>query len=265
MKKAGIADVLGEIDERYIAEAHADRPRRRIGLRICILAACLCLLIGGTTAYAASGQGAWITAIFTHREESGYDLALDVARIADSELSAELRAVGRVIVRQYKDSKPYDSHYPGSWYKSFDASADARDFVGYAPLIGLDWMPEEGGTQLSVTGTPDGRLQWVHLETEYTVGSIHLQAFTWLYTEHYTGDLTTGLRAAEEVSFTETEETNAAGRTWLLVRSSPMESGWAGLDGYLVRDGILYKLHIAHLPEDTAEAERLMREWADCF
>lgn len=264
MKKEEFAVLLGEIDERYITEA--DRlPRRPLGLRWIIVAACFCLLIGGTTVYAASEHGTWITALFTHREESGYDLAMDIRKIDDSELSAELRALDSVIVQQYKDSKPYDSKFPGSWYKHFDSAADARAFIGYPPLVGLDWGLEETQTTLSVYGMPDGRLQWVHLETDYAVGDIWLQAFSQIYTEHYAGELSTGSRAAEEISFTQTEETSASGHPWLKIASSPMESGWAGLDGYLVRDGVLYRLHIAYLAKDAAEAERLMLDWANCF
>ena len=265
MKKEEFADLLGEIDAQYVAEAHAAQARRPARLRWSILAACLCLLIGGTTVYAASGHGVWITDIFTDREESGYDLAMDMRTIDDSELSAELRALGSVIVQQYKDSKPYDSIWPGSYYKSFDSSAEARAFIGYKPLVRLDWELEETSTQLHVTGWRDGRLQWINLETDYVVGNIRLQAYTHLFTEHYGGDMFTGLRTTEEISFTPTDETNISGLPWLFVRSSPMESGWSGLDGYLVRDGVLYKLHIAYLAKDAAEAERLMFEWANCF
>ncbi len=264
MKKEEFSTLLGEIDARYITEADTlPRPSHR--LRWTLLAACLCLFLGGTTVYAASSHGAWITDLFTDRDESGYDLALMIEKIDTDTLSPQLRAVGSIIVRQYRESQPYDSHYPGSWDKAFSSAAEARDYIGCKALIGLDWALEETQTQLNVMGTPDGKLQSIHLETDYTVGDIRLQAYTQLYTEHYTGELTTGLRAAEEISFTPTEETNDVGLPWLLVRSSPMESGWAGLDGYLVRDGVLYKLHIAYLAKDAAEAEGLMRQWADCF
>lgn len=265
MKKEDFADLLGEINTQYVAEAHAAQPRRPAQLRWGILAACLCLLIGGTTVYAASGHGVWITGMFAGDDEWGYDLALMIEKIDTNELSPKLRAVGSVIVQQYKDYEWYDSHYPGSWDNDFYTSAAARQYIGYTPLVALDWELEETRTHLSVLGTPEGKLQTIHLDTDYTVGDIRLQAASVIYTDHYTGELTTFLRTAEDVTFTQTEETNASGLPWLFVRSSPMESGWAGLDGYLVRDGVLYKLHIAYLEKDAAEAERLMFEWANCF
>lgn len=170
-----------------------------------------------------------------------------------------------MIVQQFDNYQWYDSNYPGSWDKDFTTSAAARQYIGYTPLVVLDWEREETRSHLSVMGTPAGKLQSIHLETYYVVGDIRLQAFSQIYTEHYTGDLNTGLRTAEEISFTQTEETNASGLPWLFVRSSPMESGYAGLNGYLVRDGVLYWLHIAYLAKDAAEAERLMFAWANCF
>lgn len=258
-------DALGDIRDDYVEAARQPAARRPAWLKWGLVAACVCLLVGATTVYAASGHGAWIVEMFTGRDESGYDLGLMIERVSTDEFSAELRAVGREIVQQYKDSKPYDSGLPGSWNKTFDTAAEARDFVGYAPLVGLGWALAETGTMLSVEGLPDGRLRWVHLETGYQVGDIRLQAFSQIYTEHYSGDLSTGIRAAEGITYTQSEQVNAAGLSYLVVVSTPMASGYAGLDGYLVRDGVLYSLHIAYLEKDAAEAERLMGEWANCF
>ena len=42
-----------------------------------------------------------------------------------------------------------------------------------------------------------------------------------------------------------------------------LESGYAGLDGYLVQDGVLYHLHLSFRQEEAGRAEDLLHQWAE--
>ena len=50
-----------------------------------------------------------------------------------------------------------------------------------------------------------------------------------------------------------------------IITSTALESGYLGMDGHIVRDGILYNLHIAYKQQDTEQAEDLLHQWAEQF
>lgn len=50
-----------------------------------------------------------------------------------------------------------------------------------------------------------------------------------------------------------------------MIEETALESGYMGMDGYLVEDCVLYNLHIAHLKKDTEQAKKRLHQWADLF
>nr|WP_326126308.1 hypothetical protein [uncultured Oscillibacter sp.] len=259
-------------DPAYV-QAAADAPpeRRRPRLRRALLgAACVCLL---ASAAAAAGGGTWLLDSFTARGapgsdliQSGYDLAADVEKFPASALTGDIREAGEEIARQFENYDPTSSWYPGTLLRThFPSAAEARAYIGLDALRGLDWDLEETRTALDVTGDPQGYLQRVQLETDYEVEGVQLQAFATVFTEDSDDTVVIGTRTTEDVAFSESLRTSAGGRRYQVITDTGLASGYYGMDGYLVEDGVLYSLHLAYLKEDEALAESLLCQWADLF
>lgn len=75
----------------------------------------------------------------------------------------------------------------------------------------------------------------------------------------------TGVVAAEEIEFTESNFTTSHGVPWLMVSGTPNESGYWARSGYLVWDGVLYSLNIPCGEGYEKQAEALLYQWADSF
>lgn len=259
-------------DPAYV-QAAADAPpeRRRPRLRRALLgAACVCLL---ASAAAAAGGGTWLLDSFTARgapgsdfTQSGYDLAADVEKFPVSALTGDIRGAGEEIARQFENYDPASSWYPGTLRRThFPSAAEAREYIGLDALRGLDWDLEETRTTLDVTGDPQGRLLRIQLETDYEVEDIRLQTFAAIFTEDSEDMAVIGTRTTEDVAFSESLRTSAGGRRYQVITDTGLASGYYGMDGYLVEDGVLYSLHLAYLKEDEALAESLLCQWADLF
>ena len=54
-------------------------------------------------------------------------------------------------------------------------------------------------------------------------------------------------------------------RRYQVITDTGLASGYYGMDGYLVEDGVLYSLHLAYVKEDEALAESLLCRWAELF
>ena len=67
------------------------------------------------------------------------------------------------------------------------------------------------------------------------------------------------------MEFTESYYTTPKGIPLHIIESTALESGYMGLDGYLIKGGVLYNLHIAYLEKDKEQAKALLYEWADLF
>lgn len=260
-------------DPAYV-QAAADAPaeRRRPRLRRALLgAACVCLL--ASAAAVAAGGGTWLLDSFTARRapgadltQSGYDLAADVEKFPVSALTGEIREAGEEIARQFENYDPASSWHPATLRRThFPSAAEARTYIGLDALRGLDWDLEETQTTLDVTGDPQGHLLRIGLETDYEVEGVRLQAFAAIFTEDSEDTVVIGTRTTEDVAFSESLRTSAGGRRYQVITDTGLASGYYGMDGYLVEDGVLYSLHLAYLKDDEALAESLLRQWADLF
>lgn len=105
----------------------------------------------------------------------------------------------------------------------------------------------------------------VSVETLYTVGDIRLQFFATIYTAHTDGEITVSTATTENVGFSEAFHTTESGKTLHVIAQTALESGYIGMDGYLVEGGVLYHLRIAYLEKDATEAADLLQQWADLF
>ncbi|MBQ8558944.1 MAG: hypothetical protein IJ439_03045 [Tyzzerella sp.] len=268
---------LTNVSDEYIEEAvnavldKAIVKRKKIRYLV-PLAACLILVFSAFTVLAKTSWGTRIIDMFTSRtesgpcySESGYDLSVDIKKVPISQLQGDVRQVSEIIAEQFDNYEPWDSWYPGSWYKEFPSSAEAIAFVGLKSLESLDWNLKELNTSLSVTGNAEGELQSLDIETDYKVEDIRLQAYSRIYTENYTDEIIFGIRTTEDISFTEAYYTTDNGLQCHIVTSTALESGYLSKEGYVVKNGVLYSLHIAYLEKDAKQAEELMCQWAELF
>lgn len=261
------------VEPEYI-EAADSKPAKKTHIwKKLGIAACFCLLFGTITAAATGAFGTRLIRSFTaspkssDEEESGYELALLVDRKPINSFSEEIQSLKKTFIKQFKESVPWSSFYPGSYYQSFSTSAEACNYIGLPGLKSVEWEGmDDDCCSLSALGNEKGQLLQLSLENDYKVNNIRLQAFTHIYTEYCKPeDLTFGSYTTESIQFTEEFKTNKQGKQYQIIRSSAMESGFLGLEGYLVDNGILYSLNIAYLEEDAEQAEELLLQWANLF
>ena len=273
MRGNELLDRMDLIDPAFVEAADAPVPfknRRRI--QWAILAACLCVMLCAVTAVATSGFGTRLIERFTSRTEpgsdyteSGYKLQVDVEKIPFSAMKGQIRDVPSFIREQFRVYKPYMSWFPGHWQKTFASRDEACDYIGFGKLKYPRWDLKETGTDLNVYGTDNGNVLSVMVETRYTAGDIRLQFFSKMYTEKYQGGITLSAITTEYAEFSESVRTTANHKRLHIIRQTALASGYLGLDGYLVEDGVLYNLHIAYLEEDAQQANELLHRWADLF
>lgn len=255
-------------DPAFVAEAdtYPKRIRRRPAKWMAV-AACIVLIAGTTTVLAATGLGTKILQLFTKGsgEESGYVLSADIVKYPADDLKGQIQEVSDQIKEQFASYQPYMDRLPGHVEKTFDTRGEACDYVGFDGLERISWDLKEEESTLNVYGDEDGKIQSVTIETPYTAGDMRLQFFTMLYTENYEDEIATGSFTTEDVKFAESSETTAHGLGLHVIESTALESGYMGTEGYLVKDGVLYNLYIAHLEKDKEQAKELLQQWADLF
>lgn len=267
---------LTNIDDEYIEElmqspVHMVTARKKPVKYYIMIAACIVLVLSTATVLAKSSLGTRIIDMFTSRRpgtgpytESGYDLLVDVERIPVRKLG-DIKRVSEEIRKQIASYQPTQSWYPNSWYETYASAEDAIAFIGLDSIQKLEWELEEKHASLTVLGAKNGDIKHISLETRYQEGDVRLQAFTQIYTENYQEQVTYGTRTTEDASFEESYYTTKKNLQCHIISSTALESGYLGMDGHIVRDGILYNLHIAYKQQDAELAEDLLHQWAEQF
>lgn len=259
------------IDEMMQTPANAVYVKKKRMKLYVSLAACIVLILSTVTVFAKTSLGTQIIDMFTSRKqgtgsytESGYDLLVDVEKIPVSKLG-DVQQVSKEILKQIADYQPWESWYPYSWYEEYETVEEAISFIGLKTIQKIDWNLKEQHTSLTVLGDKNGELKQISMETNYKEGDIRLQAFTQIYTDNYSDKITYGTRTTEDVTYEESYHKTKSNLQCHIITSTALESGYLCMDGYIVKDGILYSLHVAYRQQDTKQAESLMRQWAELF
>lgn len=267
---------LSNIDDEYIEEMMQTSSvivpvRRKPTKYYIMIAACIILVLSTATVLAKTHWGTQLIDMFTSRRpgtgpytESGYDLLVDIEKIPIHKLG-EVKQVSQEIRKQMAAYQPTQSWYPNSWSKKYASAEEAIDFIGLDTIQKLDWKLEEKHASLTILGANNGDIKHISLETRYQECDVRLQAYTQIYTENYKEQVTYGARATEELSFGESYYTTKNDLQCHIITSTAMESGYLGMDGFIVKDGILYNLHIAYQQQDADIAEDLLHQWAEQF
>lgn len=276
MTRKNISDAVSNISTRHIEEANgytAKRDARKfIIAKWGIAAACLCVIVGMTTVFAATGLGTRLISLFSSEfnnesdfSESGFRLSVKAEKIPEKAFTGEIREVHDILIQQFENYDLLSNASPGYWQKSFPSSEAARQYIGLDVLKKVSLELVEQKNTLVVLGDSDGRIHELILETDYTVGDIRMQAFSQVYSEYYEGDMTIGGSTTEYVEFTESFYTTAKQKQCHVISGTVMESEYQIMEGYMVEDGVMYHLNIAFLEQDAEQSKELLHQWADQF
>ncbi len=202
--------------------------------------------------------------VFTYTDE-GYIYHAETDKIPMSEFSSNMGMVSADIIQQFQEYDHFSSKSPDCWYRSFENSAKAREFIGYAALRAISWPLEEQKTQLLVCGNENGDVQYMCLETDYQIDDIRLQAFSYLYTEHDKEPCTHEVILENGLEYEDSVYRTKSGMPCHVMAVSANVRGYCTKTGYMTIDGILYMLNIAYQKADAEQAEKLLYQWADQF
>lgn len=108
--------------------------------------------------------------------------------------------------------------------------------------------------------------RWTGFEQLFSELEECIPSPAFVYTEHSAvPSIHTGISAMEEIEFTQRYYTTPHDISCLVMAGSPMKIGRVFQTGYLVKDGILYSLHLSCEEEERQQVESLLRQWADSF
>lgn len=278
MNEKKFSDVMKEDDTDYIDEtisnSHKAKQNSRFNRRLVIVSTAVILVILLITCVAtATGEfGTRIMNFFTSYiepgtdyEQSGFDLDVAIEKIPMSDFSGEVQQVGSTIKQQFKDYKPYSSRHPGRWQADFPSYEKACEYIGFDKLKQIDLGLEEQAATLIISGDENGQISSITLETYYSIDDINVYHFSLIYTENFDEEVILRTRTTENVEYEESFYTNDNNKQCHIIDSTELESGYKGMDGYIVDDGVLYNLHIAYQKEDSEQAVKLIYLWADLF
>lgn len=261
---------LDHADPAYVQQA-GEPVRRPWRKRALLLAACLCLTMAAA-AFAAGPGRIWLKEVFSGRRlapdymESGFLLGTEPERVPLSQLSRRVRSAGEIIAGQYRDYSPLSSKAPGRYSPEFTAQQEVLDYVGYAPLRGVELDAREEGSTLILWGDEAGTILSVTMRTWWKAGQdVRGETRAQLYTEKYDGETDIGSITTEKIHFQTEEKTSASGRTYVEVSSDPLASGYETLEGHLLDGSVIYSIHLAFRGEERDTAQQLLEQWAEQF
>jgi|GEM_PF-2516048 len=268
---------LTDVNDEFIYEAQMAMKTKNISnlskrIKLFPMVACLVLLLLVTSVFTLTDWGTYIIDMFTSRtevgsdySESGFDLGVNVEKISIDMLTGEIQKVPDIIRHQFETYDVYSSWYPGNWQKQFESLDEAFEFIGFDELSKTNWEFNEEQVILNVLGNDKGEILTVRLESLYIVDDIRLQNTMYIMTEYDTEAVQYGSSTTENVEFEEEFYETINQLKCHIISSSQLASGYMSIDGFLVKKGALYNLHIAFKEEDKEQAKRLLLLWADSF
>lgn len=276
-------DIIESTAEDVFVKKKGRRTIRRNVRRWSVAAAVLLVCIAGGTMMEAYGLTAKIEKFFSDDEEKGYELKVYPMEA----FTGEVREVEGIIKKQIEEYNVYSSQAPESWFRYFDSSKEAMDYLGFEPLKRPDWDLEEKSVVLYVDGNKDGKFVSVSMEIDYEEDGIQMQYFSTVYTEYSKEE---GLRTTnveyeslawllnakiEDITANTGEEiVTATSKSFyatesmkqgLVIKFDKLQSGRNCMEGYLVEEGIIYSMHISYQIGEEERAEELLYQWFEQF
>lgn len=272
-----------DIIESAAKETSAKTKRRRNFRKWSVAAAMITVCIVGGTMMEAYGLTAKLGKFFFDDETSEYELKV----YPIEEFTGEVREVENIIKKQIEEYSVYSSQAPESWFRYFDSSKEAMDYLGFEPMKIPAWEFEEQSVVLTILGNEDGKILSVSMEIDYEVDGIRMQSFSDVYTEHSKAE---GIRVSsgvyeylvwlldakvENIIVDTGEEIVEASSKYvyvtknmkqgLVLKFNELQSGYASMEGYLVEGGVIYHMHVIYQEGGEERAEGLLYQWFEQF
>ena len=261
MKSEDIYKGIGGISPGLLEEAENSSFAARKKPRILkwAAAAAVFVVLCGVGVYGATGG-------FTVKKvmANGYIISTSLSRIPMKEITGKVNEASVIIPEQYKNYQPYSSLFPGAFYKDLRSAEEAAGYVDYSRLQTPYFPYEEAKTQVQVSGDQKGRITQIVVAVDNYTAKVRVFSWATLYTEHYSGKTYEMENVyPQNVSFTQGEFQTAAGLLCKTIETSPLDSGYKGITGYIVSGDVVYSCHTAFLSKDKAEAEKIIHDWAE--
>ena len=271
MKTPRITNSMTYIEDDLIAEIISETPHKKSSrpLRWCAIAACFFLLVG-TVAVAATIDYASTpkeTQPDFYPHEEGYDLRLYIDRIPTTALKGGIQEVPAILRKKMEKPDLSSSLSLNSFLKKFASLKEAEEYIGLDILQVPDWdWGDAPATVYAHSNDESGEIAFLYLEQFTRTDNVGIQYFAYVYTEHWGSDVAYH-RAHDDQSrtFTESFYTTKSGLQCHIISASAMESGYLGMSGFIVQDGIKYHIHVSFLPSDAERAEEILHQLADQF
>lgn len=282
-----VLEALNYLEDDMIESAVEDVPKKKGGRgslkKWSVAAAVILVCIAGGTMMKAYGLTAKLEKFFSDDETKGYELKVYPVEA----FTGEVREVEGIIKKQMKEFSVYSSQAPESWFQYFDSSEEAMNFLGFEPLKKPTWDFEEKFAALYILGNKDGKLVSASMEIGYEADGIMMHFFSVVYTEYSKEEGLRGRNTAyenlvgmldaktEDITVSTGEEIITATsksfyvtesmKQGLVIKFGTLQSGYTNMEGYLVEEGIIYRMNISY-PEGREErAEELLHQWFEQF
>ncbi len=269
-------NAIGDIAPEHLTDVDSALPEKAKtkALRWGIIAACVCILLGSvTTVFATTELGTTIVSMFKAdpskgwgKTESGYRIEISINKVPTDTIKGQVLEAKDIIIRQYENYKPHMSRAPFHYQKRFDCREAALSYIESPIIKTYPFELEHSYTTLDVIGDKNGEIHDISVHTYYNrKDTVGVTQTAQLYTDKYKGDIITGVATLEGQEYSESYYTTSNNKRIHIIKSTPLQSGYEGLTGYLVEDSILYKLHISCQTEDNERAYALLTQWAESF
>ncbi|MBQ3514327.1 MAG: hypothetical protein IJA32_11130 [Lachnospiraceae bacterium] len=282
-----VLEALNYLEDDMIESAVEDVLKKKGGRgnlkKWSVAAAVILVCIAGGTMMKAYGLTAKLEKFISDDETKGYELKVYPVEA----FTGEVQEVEGIIKKQMKEFSVYSSQAPESWFRYFDSSKEAMDYLGFEPLKRPDWDLEEKSVVLYVDGNKDGKFVSVSTEIDYEEDGIQMQYFSTVYTEYSKEE---GLRTTnveyeslawllnakiEDITANTGEEIITATsksfyvtesmKQGMVIKFGTLQSGYTNMEGYLVEEGIIYRMNISYPEGGEERAEELLHQWFEQF
>lgn len=196
--------------------------------------------------------------------DSGFAIDFEITRWPMDTFEGQVKEVPDIIRQQYVDYDPISSKSPGWWYKEFNSSTELLDYLGCSNLIIPTWDLEETKSSLGVNGDEEGNFDQLHVEVDYLNDNVRMQSICHIFTEFSDQDSRLYGYGQYE-TFIQEEGLTPDGYDYVVITTGENSYGYIGKDGFLIRNGVLYNLHLAYTEEYEQEAKELLEQWLDNF
>lgn len=271
MNGTELLDQMGQIDPAYVEAADAiPLPRRKRRVRWSVIAACLCFVMGAVVTMAVSGAGTRLIQGIVAPSESENpakerEILYSLRKIPFSAFKGKIQEAPQKILDQFDHYDPYQCTMPEHLLLRFDSYEEMLAYIGLDELRDLPWAGEEKLNSLLITGNKTGAVEFLSLSTLFSVGDLQMTYSIRAATNSSNGEISL-LYTHADTDFSFSSCTTPQGRECLIVKKiTPSEKGYYGIAGYILENGILYKLHIPYLESEADQAMEALSQWIHSF